>query len=133
MKQPACVVTLREELPPGVQPIADMLGDAALLRLLEAHGGCRLSVPGRFGEFDPLARLIGIKPARRLVAAYGPGVIAIPLCKRWRAALLRGQGLSYAAIGRRLGMHEQSVYAMLTKRGAAARKFNPRQMSLPID
>ena len=130
----ACKVTLREMLPESVQPIGDLLGDAALMRLIEAHGGTRLSVPAKVRPLDPLAVMLGAKPARRLAVDYGPGTITVPLCKRWRAALLRKQGLPYAAIARRLGMHEQSVYRLLSP-GAARRPADVtiRQLRLELE
>ena len=109
------VVTLRERLPAQALPLADALGDRALLALLEAHGGTRLSVPRGVAPFDPLAVLLGTAAAERLAREFGGSVLSVPLCKQWRASLLRGQGLTYAAIGRRLGMHEMSVHRLIKR------------------
>ena len=122
----------RDLLPEGVRPVADLLGQGAFLRLLEAHGGTRVSIPAKVGEFDPLAVLLSLKAARRLVLAYGPAEIKLPLCKHWRARLLRQQGHSYSEIGRRLMMNEQNVYRMLRSPAGRASDPSARQLRLEV-
>ena len=132
---PKLALSLRERLPAQFAAVGDLLGDRALLRLLEAHGGTRLSVPSRVAPFDPLAVLLGAKPAERLAREFGGGQLQVPLCKPWRALMLRREGCSYAAIARRLGMHEQSVYMLVHRRegATAAERASLRQLRLSFE
>lgn len=58
-------------LPRILQDLAEIIGLAATLRLVEAYGGVRLYVPKRFDPDHPIVKLIGHAPAVLLVEAYG--------------------------------------------------------------
>jgi hypothetical protein len=133
-REPACNVSFPDKLPETIRPVADLVGDGPMLALLEAHGGTRLYIPDRVTNASPLAQLLGLKPAQRLARAYGRDTITIPMCKRWRIELMRQQGLTYAAIGRRLGMHEQSVFSAhsRSRRGTTKAPSDP-QLRLQLD
>jgi hypothetical protein len=121
-------------LPPLMAEVHKLLGDEAMLALVEMHGGTRLPVPGKMLERHPLARLLGFEPARRLVEAFGPGTLTVGLCKTWRVHVLRGQGYSYDLIARRLGMTSYAVFRII-KQGDTKRETRAevRQLSLAID
>ena len=121
-------ITHRDRLPPGFAEVGDLLGMAPLMALLERHGGTRLHIPQAAHEGHPLTGLLGAEAARILVAQYGGDTIHVPLCKAWRAAMLRGEGLTYAAIARRLGMVEQSVYKLLRPADTAPPRGGTAQM-----
>lgn len=93
--------------------LASLIGAAAALRLIEAHGGTRLYVPRQIEESPRLVEMLGIDGARRLSAEYGGDYLKVPLARMWRAARYRAEGLSYAQIARRLGCTESTVWRHL--------------------
>ena len=111
------------DLPPPSTPeaaaLARLIGRAAALALIERHGGARIAVPRTVNQASTLARQIGLEAARALADRHGGLTLKIPLAKSWRALIYRRRdGLSYAAIARRLGAAESSVWAWLHEAGA---------------
>ena len=102
---------------PEVAPLVALIGDAATLALLDAYAGIRIQVPVRARADSSLARAIGPAAAAKLVAEFGGGKLQVPLAKRWRIQHYRLQGMSYAAIARRVGANERMVHQVLHDHG----------------
>lgn len=116
--------------PPEAAWLVRLLGEADALRLVEAHGGVRISIPHR-AEGSALAGSIGLRAAGLLAAELGGNFLRVPLCKRWQAIALRERdGLSYSEIARRLLASESSVFRWLESAGMTASTSGP-QMDLP--
>jgi len=86
-----------------------LLGTRAFVALAEAFGGTRLYVPQTIGSDHAIAQAVGEAPARRLSERFAPDTIRVPLAREDRAMQYRADGLSNAAIARRLGMTEPGV------------------------
>ncbi len=132
-REAPCKLAAAHRLPPSIVPVGELIGERPLLRLIEAYGGRRLYVPVRVAQFEPLATLLGLKPAQRLARAYAREYITVPLCKAWRMEMLRAQGLTYAAIALRLGMHEQSVFRALHQHEDHRKPDQAAQLRLQLD
>lgn len=113
------------ELPPEIARLIDMIGEEATLRFVEAHGGTRVHIRLGRTSRNGLADLLGAAAASALAEAFGGEYLRVPLAKRWRAQHYRRQGLSYAAIARRLGCSDVTVWEYLHDRATA-------QLALPF-
>ncbi len=114
------------DAPPEVARLLALIGDAATLRFVEAHGGTRVHIRLGHTSRNALADLLGAAAAAALAQAFGGDYIRVPLAKKWRARQYRAQGLSYSAIARRLGCSDVTVWEYLNgNRGSA-------QMALPL-
>ena len=109
-----------------IAPLVGLLGDAAVLALLEAYAGIRIQIPHSVSERSSLARAIGVKAARQMAAEFGGNKLSVPLAKRWRTLHLRAAGLSYSEIARRVGCTESAVWRVLDDGGLT------QQLSLAI-
>lgn len=103
--------------PPAVAELLRLIGEAGALALIEAHGGTRITIPA--GANTNLARLLGEDAAAALHAHFGHERVTIPLAKAWCARAYREQGLSYAAIARKLRCTEATVWKHLNPEGGA--------------
>ena len=104
--------------PDELAALIALIGEDATLRLVEGHGGVGVYVPHTVSLKSTLARSVGMEAARRLSQEFGGSRIHPPMCKRWRALLLRHRdGLSYAEIARRLSIDVSTVYKWLNKGG----------------
>ena len=97
--------------------LADRIGPAATLALIEAHGGTRVKIPKGVNQGSALARAIGLDAARALSTWRGGETVKVPLAKPWRIWIYRAEGLSYAQIARKLGIGESAVHKYLQLRG----------------
>lgn len=113
------------------QELPALLGDAAFVALAEAFGGTRLYVPQTIGEDHEIAQAIGLDAARRLSRRHSPSWIRVPLAREARARHYRAQGLSNAAIARRLGITETGVDKLFRRMIAPPAKGSA-QISLEI-
>ncbi|HEY1503197.1 MAG TPA: hypothetical protein VGF92_02795 [Stellaceae bacterium] len=68
----------RSGWPESLARIADIVGEAAALRLIADFGGTRFYVPSQPHPESPIARSIGIKAARSLARVYGGTEIDLP-------------------------------------------------------
>lgn len=117
-----------EQLPASIQEIAEVIGVAETLRLVEIWGGSRMFIPkepdGTCGRI--LMEKVGQESARLLIARYGGEAVYIPLCAAaMRAARNRvlvdeydqgGQsGQSAAALARKYRLSEKTVYGILNR------------------
>lgn len=116
-------MTAAPKIPAELSWLAEPLGEAALLALIEARGGTRLYVPHRAVGVE-LAELIGEDAAFRLCKALGGQDIKVPLAKEWRCRVYRARRMSYSQIALKLGCSEDTVSRMLT-----AAKMTHVQMS----
>jgi DNA-binding NarL/FixJ family response regulator len=82
----------------------------ALLALIEAFGGTRIYVPKAPNQASPLVQAIGREAAAKLAAAHGGDELKIPIARHWQVRCLKGQGLSYREIARRLRITEDAVW-----------------------
>jgi hypothetical protein len=99
--------------PAEVAWLTDVIGAEAAFILIEQRGGTRVSVPKIRAAGSSLAALVGDEAAAALVRAFGDSTITIPVARYWRVQRYRQQGLSYAAIARMLGCHEDTVWRLL--------------------
>jgi hypothetical protein len=114
--------------------LAEVVGDAGLLALVEAYGGTRINVGMQpsAGMID----LLGDEAAGALSRVYGGTKLTIPLAKRWRVLIYLSRGLSADAIARRLNVGIDTVWR--TKRLARERAARGgqaaqiQQMRLPL-
>ncbi|HEY1503430.1 MAG TPA: hypothetical protein VGF92_03970 [Stellaceae bacterium] len=68
----------RSGWPESLARIADIVGEAAALRLIADFGGTRFYVPSQPKPKSPIARSIGIRAARGLARIYGASEIDLP-------------------------------------------------------
>ena len=103
-----------ETPPPPVElaPIANLIGTAATLRLIELHGGCRVYVPRKPTERSRFSRELGPEAARALGAAMGGDCLQVPLAHAWLVKVYTLRRESAAQIARRLKMTENTVYVL---------------------
>ena len=111
-------------VPPEIAPFVALIGEHAALLLVEHHGGTRITIPA--GAETRLAEQIGAQAAAALFAHFGHERVAVPLAKGWRARLYRERGWSYAAIARKLGCNESTVWKHLNPATGGA------QLALPL-
>jgi predicted DNA-binding protein (UPF0251 family) len=104
---------MAEPVPGEVARFLALIGEAATLRLVELHGGTRLTIPAGGAARNRIARELGAEAARALFAEFGHERIRVPLAKSWRARIYRTQGLSYRQIALRLGCNEPTVWRYL--------------------
>jgi hypothetical protein len=102
--------------------LADRIGAAATLALIEAHGGTRVKIPREPNQGSVLARTIGLDAARGLAAWRAGETVKVPLAKVWRIRVYRAEGLSYSQIARKLGVGESVVHKYLQLGGLTSRQ-----------
>lgn len=118
----AADTTIESRYLPGIlQDLAELIGLAATLRLVEAYGGVRLYVPKRFDPDHPIVKLIGHALAVLLVEAYGgedhfdiPRAIAATRAARdARMRRERTLGATHRELALRNGLTERQVRNIL--------------------
>ena len=100
-------------LPAELSYLGEIMPDAAVLRLIEAHGGTRIYVPKAPSDSSPLVASIGMAAAQALAGIRGGEDFKVPLARWWRARILKAGGASYPAIARALGVTERAVHGYL--------------------
>jgi len=98
-------------LPHALEEIADIIGEAAALRLAQARGGTRVYIPHDPTPGCVLAQIVGLDAAHKLARLYAGDRPEIPQAARLknkRARILREDG-SQAAIARRVKCSERYV------------------------
>lgn len=108
------MTTTAPDLPRTLEEIADVVGEAAALRLALKCGGTRVYVPHRPRKGLVLVDIVGLPAARALAAHYAGERLEIPRAHRLRskrARIVREQG-SNAEVARRLGCTERWVRAV---------------------
>lgn len=102
-----------DELPTSLQDVAETLGVALALKLVQHFGGVELKVPHGLKPGHPLLAL-GEEDARRLCAFLGGGELYVPkrvtgTARPGDVASLEAQGMTRAQIARRLGLSQRHV------------------------
>lgn len=123
MTHPGRAGALAANPPPAeLAYLADIIGPAATLRLIEEAGGTRIAIPKSVNQATRLARMLGLDAARALAEWRGGEDVKVPLARHWRVRIYRAEGGSYADIARRLGITERAVHSNLS----AARLTTPQ-------
>jgi hypothetical protein len=95
--------------PHEIRWLTDALGVEATISLLDKFSGSRVYVPTVPNEGCPLAQAIGLDAALALAAIKGGETIKPPAAKAWLTRVYKAQGLSQAAIARKLRIDESTV------------------------
>jgi hypothetical protein len=101
-----------------------MIGQDATLKIVEAFGGRRLSIP-RYPDGEPgrrLTEIIGLDGVKAIIERFGGDYLLIPHAKPWRAQLPREAGWRYGEIAHALGTSETFVWLWLKERGMTQAK-----------
>lgn len=120
MQQDQADATGKYPLPPAhVQRYVDALGVELTIDFLLNFGGAELAIPRTPKGKSEVERLLGPKAVSRLIDVSDNSKHRVPLATRWLANCLFAQGLSKAAIARRLRISDVTVRKHL--RGSNAR------------
>jgi hypothetical protein len=115
---------LHKDLPPRAAELAEVIGLAATLRLVEGWGGLRQYVPApaHLHADHPLVRQLGREAARRLAEHYAREKIDVPRClSALRAARDRRivaeheQGASGRELAMRYQLTERQIWTILAR------------------
>lgn len=116
----------------GQDELLHLLGEEAFLALVDAFGGRRLYVAGRFPDDHPVARAIGPDAAARLSCRYAPDILRVPLAREHRARHYRAQGMSNGEIATKLGMTETGVEQLFRRTPKPPRKGSAVVKPIPL-
>lgn len=86
-----------------------VLGEVGFVHFCQALGGTRVYVPYNLKDENEIVAAVGRELAEKLSREMAPATIRVPLARRDRALYFRAQGLSNAAIARKLGITESGV------------------------
>lgn len=86
-----------------------ILGEDGFVRFCQALGGTRVYVSWKLSDDHDVVQAVGREAADKLSRQLAPATIRVPLARRERALYYRRQGLSDAAIARKLGITENGV------------------------
>ena len=97
--------------PASLVDIAEVIGPAAALRLVDAYGGTVCYVPLQLGPAHRLSQSIGVDAAERLAARYGGEKIEVPVLNvaRTRKALIARTPGGVSEVARALGVTRRWV------------------------
>jgi len=114
--------------PASLVEIAEVIGVAATLRLVDAYGGSVCYVPTRLDDSHRLVQAIGPLAAQRLVARYTGEKLEIAglYVARTRKALIANAEGSVAEVARKLGVTRRWVRMVRN----AGRSGDPRQIEM---
>lgn len=115
-----------EELPQSLVDVAEVVGLAATLALVEHAGGVRIYVPERLDDDHRLVTWLGAPAAAQLSEAFAMEELVVPRCaealRRVRNRQMRrerDQGAKPAELALRYGLTERQVYTILSRSDAA--------------
>ena len=74
-------------LPTSVKYMAEVIGVASALKIVEYYKGTYLSVPNHFDDSHPLVKILGHEAAAKVVFNYSGELIEIPKCEKAMLAL----------------------------------------------
>lgn len=116
-----------EELPQSLVDVAEVIGLAATLALVENAGGVRIYVPERLTDDHRLADWLGREAAASLSEAFAMEELVVPRCaealRRVRNRQIRherDQGARPAELALRYRLTERQVYTILSRDDAPA-------------
>ena len=118
-----------EDLPRSIRALAQQIGLAAIMKLIQRYGGTRLYLPKTFSPKYELPQLVGLIAARAIVGHFNDDRPHIPLAShalqraRNRAICVQAGNISTSRLARQYGLHERSIYNILARseNGAAIR------------
>lgn len=91
--------------------LLELLGEDSTLKLVQAYGGTRLSVPKTMPQTHALRDLLGDDGFALLFQYFGGSEIPVPIARRWRFDIYKKRGITRREIARHLGCSEKTVYA----------------------
>lgn len=103
--------------------LLELVGEDATVKLLEAYGGTRPTVPKFFPAQHPMMDLLGEYDFKILHQYFGGCVLHLPLAKRWRLAIYRRRGLKTKEIARRTGYTERAVARIINETETPCRQM----------
>ena len=114
--------------PASLVEIAEVIGQPAALRLVDAYGGTVCYVPQSVDAGHRLAQSIGLVAAGHLVARYGGEKVEVPVLHvaRTRKAMIAQAEGGVAEIARALGVTRRWVRAVRN----AGQGGDPRQIDM---
>jgi len=108
------------DLPDSLAELVELLGEHAVLKLMDSWGGVRLYVPQKMTPDHVIARVIGFASARRLSARFPLEFLEVPRgADALRRARNRGivrahaEGLSASRLARKHRLTERQVWKIL--------------------
>lgn len=119
--------------PAHIEPYVDVLGVSETIDLLLSFGGSEIYLTANPKGRSQLAAQIGVEKITALAEVIPQMKVRVPLAKPWIARCLRSEGLSVAAIARRLHVADNTVRRWLDgddRDGAASPAKDPRQLNL---
>lgn len=111
-------------LPQSLQDIADVIGIAATLKLVERYGGRRLCVPRRLDPGHELISVLGQRAATALVSTYALERISVPsagrtlVAERDKEIRARKGRQTVSGLAEEFGLTERQVYRILAEEEA---------------
>lgn len=99
-----------------VQKLAELLGEAGALRLVEARGGTRIYVADPDSETE-LARIVGLDGAAAMHDRYGRGWYRVPVARPWRVLCYLAQGMNRTQAALKAVCHENTVDDIVRRYG----------------
>lgn len=106
-----------------LQELTEAIGYGEAIAVCRRWGGRKIRVPVKVGPSDPLALVLGMDKARRLVEAFGDQLLQLPAERNalldmrnaaiWRACI--DEGRSHESVGLEYGLTRQGVGAILKK------------------
>jgi hypothetical protein len=117
-------VSIRRGWPAAITEIADIIGDAAVLHLVEAYGGTSVYVPEAPDPSHRLVQAIGIEAAAKLAKIYGRDTIEVPTLRiaRTRKALIAAASGKTREVALEFGVTSRWVRMVRNVPGADARQ-----------
>lgn len=114
--------------------LAEVIGEAAVTKLIEALGGTRTFVPRKIGVHHPIGVAIGAKAAALLAERFAGTSLDLPKAhyRRQRAletALNRPEGMTVKDVALSFDYTERMIYKMLADH-AAKQKDADDQLNL---
>ena len=104
--------------------IAQLVGTGATLALLEARGGCKITIPQKVREAHPVTRTVGARGAGLLSHRFGGERIDLPTLKgataRARNRAIRAEydaGAPVTELVWRFGLAERNIREILKEPG----------------
>lgn len=110
-------------LPYIVQDIAHLLGLADALKLVEHYKGTSMWVPSEFKPDHILVKIVGHKPAVKLILAYGGELLEVPKCEDAVRAVRNGE----------INLSDKSQSALAREYNLTVRQIRNIQKGMPAD
>lgn len=106
-----------------LRELSDAIGLGDAIAICRKWGGREIRVPVKVAAGDPLALVLGLETARKLVAVYGDQRLQLPSERNalldmrnaaiWRAVMVDGR--SHESVGLEYGLTRPGVSAVLRK------------------